>query len=137
MKKHVLPIIFYKDISDHLPICAIVKCNPIEKTASRLLRRIISQDNIELFLEDLSYALNTSEMRNSKNLEHLATLLNDLTNVYFPKKTLSRRQFKTSKNPWIASGILTSIKHKNRMYAKYLKDKSSTAYANYKNIETN
>ena len=95
-KKHVLPIIFCEDISDHLPICAIVKCNPIEKTASRPLRRIISQDNIKLFLEDLSSALNTSEMRNSKNLEHL-TLMNDLTNVYFPKKTSSGRQFKTSK----------------------------------------
>ena len=132
LKKHVLPIIFYEDISDHLPIRAIVKCNPIEKTASRSLRRIISQDNIELFLKDLSSALNTSETRNCKNLEHLVTLLNDLTNVYFPKKTLSRRQFKTSKNPWITSGILTSIKHKHRMYAKYLKDKSSIAYANYK-----
>ena len=58
--------------------------------------------------------------------------MNELTNAYFPKKMLSRRQFKTSKNPWIASGILTSIKHKNRLYAKYLKNKSPTAHTDYK-----
>ena len=73
LKKHILPIMLYEDISDHLPICAIVQCNPFEKTATRPLRLIISQDNIDLFFEDLSSALSTSEMRTSKNLEHFIT----------------------------------------------------------------
>ena len=58
--------------------------------------------------------------------------MNELTNACFPKRMLSRRQFKTSKNPWITPGILTSIKHKNRLYAKFLKNKSPTAHTDYK-----
>ena len=132
LKDHVQPIIFYEDISDHLPICATIKCKPIEKAANRPYRRKISQENIALFLEDLRTSLNKPKMRSNKNLDDLVTLMNELTNAYFPKRMLSRRQFKTSKNPWITPGILTSIKHKNRLYAKYVKNKSPIAHTDYK-----
>ena len=132
LKDHAQPIIFYEDISDHLPICATIKCKPIEKAANRPFRRKISQENIALFLEDLRTSLNKPKMRNNKNLDDLVTLMNELTNAYFPKRMLSRRHFNTSKNPWITPGILTSIKHKNRLYAKYLKNKSPTAHTDYK-----
>ena len=132
LKDHVQPIIFHEDISDHLPICATIKCKPIEKAANRPYRRKISQENIALFLEDLRTSLNKPKMRNNKNLDDLVTLMNKLTNAYFPKRMLSRRQFKTSKNPWITPSILTSTKHKNRLYAKYLKNKSPTAHTHYK-----
>ena len=132
LKGHAQPIIFYEDTSDHLPICATIKCKPIEKAANRPFRRKISQENIALFLEDLRTSLNKPKMRNNKNLNDLVTLMNELTNAYFPKRMLSRRQFKTSKNPWITPCILTSIKHKNRLYAKYLKNKSPTAHTDYK-----
>ena len=45
---------------------------------------------------------------------------------------LSRRQFKIAKNPWITSGILTSIKHRNKLYAMYSKNKCPKMFASYK-----
>ena len=57
----------------------------------------------------------------------------DLTNQYFPKKILSKKQYKISKNPWISSDILKLIKEKNKLYSKYLKHKSPVVFAEYKN----
>ena len=44
----------------------------------------------------------------------------------------SRRQYKVSNHPWITPDILTAIKHKNKLYSKYLKSKSPELYHEYK-----
>ena len=64
-------------------------------------------------------------MRNTKNIDKFLTLMSSLTNLYFTLKRLSRKQFKISKKPSITPGILTSIKHKNKLYAKFLKNRPS------------
>ena len=58
--------------------------------------------------------------------------MSDLNNHYFPLKKMSRRQHKISKNSWIIQDILTSIKNKNKLYAKYLKNKSLEVLSKYK-----
>ena len=70
-------------------------------------------------------------MHGNKNLDSLITLMSNLTNQYFPPKMLSLKQYKTSKNPWIMRGILTSLKQKNRLYPKYLRTRSSNSLNNY------
>ena len=40
------------------------------------------------------------------------TLMNNLAIRHFPKKMLSRKQFKMSKNLWISPEILASMKQK-------------------------
>ena len=45
-----------------------------------------------------------------------------MTNQFFPKKRLSRKQYKVAKHPWITPEILTAIKNKDKLYAKYLKE---------------
>lgn len=45
---------------------------------------------------------------------------------------ISRKQYKIGKNPWITKGILKSIKHKNKLYTKYLKSKSQNILLTYK-----
>ena len=54
-------------------------------------------------------------------------------NKHPPSKTLSERKLKQLANPWIAKGIKTSIKVKNRLYAlgktneyKYYRNKLNT-----------
>ena len=44
----------------------------------------------------------------------------------------SRRQYKVSKHTWITPDIVTFIKHKNKLYSKYLKNKSPELYHKYK-----
>ena len=71
-------------------------------------------------------------MQHNCDLNSLIKILSDLTNSCCPKKMLCRKQFKISKNPWITSGILTSIRHKNKLYTKYIKSKSPTLFEEFK-----
>ena len=73
-----------------MPICAEIKCKPPHKAIPRPLVRRLARANMELFLEDLD----------------------DIIDRHFPKKRLTRKQYKTSKNPWITPEILASIKQK-------------------------
>ena len=51
-------------------------------------------------------------------------------NECFPHKILSRKRMKDKK--WITAGIKQSIKHKNRIYKKWLKTHSHNDEENYK-----
>ena len=53
------------------------------------------------------------------------------TNI-FPQKIQSRRQYKTAKCPWITPDILALIKYKNKLYAKYLKNRVCSIFNEYK-----
>ena len=77
-----------------------------------------------MFLANLSNRITSQELHLKPRVETLISLMSDLTNHYFSLKRMSRRQYKISKNPWITRGILTSTKNKNKLYAKYLKNKS-------------
>ena len=93
----VFLFIFYEDISDHLPICVEIRCKPNKATARRPHTRKITQENGDLFLKDLSKQFSTPEMRNTKNINKFVTLVSNLTNLYFPLKRLSRKQFRITK----------------------------------------
>ena len=45
---------------------------------------------------------------------------------------LSRRQYVVAMNPWITPDILTAIKHKNKLYPKYVKSKCPVILKEYK-----
>ena len=124
------------DISDHFPICAAYKCKPNNASSSRSCVRRIAQEkinNLDTFLEDLCNSLYFS-MNNEANLNNFIALMSDLTNHHFPKKMLSRKQYRTSKNPWITPELLASIKHKNKLYINYIKNKCPKQLAIYKNL---
>ena len=128
----VLLIIRYDDISDHLPLCAELRYTALKKSTMRPIFRPINQRVIELFLSKLNKELNIAEKRNNNNLDSPISIMSDLTNLCCPKKTMRRKQYKVSKSPWITTGILTSIKQKNKLYAKYLKTKNSIIFEEYK-----
>ena len=85
------PIIFCEDSSDHLPVCAEIKCRPSKKSTMRPYTRKLTQENVDLFLVALANSLNTPDMRGNKNLDSLITLMSNLINQYFPQKMLSRK----------------------------------------------
>ena len=87
---------------------------------------------MEMFLIDLCRKIITLEMLNKCDVNTLLTILSDLTNQFFPKKRLSRKQYKVAKNPWITPEILTAIKKKDKLDAKYLKERTPVSFTNYK-----
>ena len=52
--------------------------------------------------------------------------------LHFLKTKQSKKQYKTSKKPWISKAILTSVKTKNKLFRKLLKHKSDKSYEIYK-----
>ena len=83
---------------------------PIKSVIAPLIRRL-SRKSIELFLENLVNLLCYSK----KGIEDLQSFLNvliHLTNRYFPKKTICRKQFKVAENSWISPDILSCTKQK-------------------------
>ena len=46
----------------------------------------------------------------------------ELINKHAPLKRLSRRQLKLARKPWIAKGILTSIRYKNAIFRSHFID---------------
>ena len=71
-------------------------------------------------------------MFNCNNFENLCNLIGDLTNQHFPAKIHSRNQYKTAKSPWITPNILALIKYKNKLCAKYLKNRDCSIFNEYK-----
>ena len=114
----ILPVIFHDDISDHLPISAEFRCRTQKKSSERPITRLLNQKNIELFLSKLNQKLNKPEMQHNCNLNSLIKSLSDLTDLCCSKKMLSRKHFEISRNPWITSGVLASIRHENKLFTK-------------------
>ena len=110
----------FLDISDHLPNFIIIgeKCHFNEE---RPYIRIFSEKNISRFktmVSDISWTDvlmcdETNEAYNRFNQEYICAF-----NECFPLVRKSRKRCKDKK--WITNGIRVSIKHKNRLYRKYL-----------------
>ena len=90
-----------------------------------------SPKNVELFLASLSSELASNQVKFDYNLNYLIEILSKFTNKFFPLNSLTRKQYRVSKKPWITKGLLISIKHKNKLYAHYLKKKSPILFTKY------
>ena len=56
--------------------------------------------------------------------------LNEILDKHAPFKKLSIQEEKLSKKPWITTGILNSIKNKNRLYRKVIRAKDPVRITN-------
>ena len=109
------------DLSDHLPNFSFIDI----KTTSikdRPFIRLFTQTNIEKFIENsvsepsLISPNEVTEVNSSYNT--FTTNYQNLFDKYFPYVRISRKAFKSK--PFITRGIKNSIKHRNRLYKKYL-----------------
>ena len=60
------------------------------------------------------------------SLENLLKIINALLDKHTPKKPMTTKELKTRSKPWLTSGILTSIKNKNKIYNKFCQAKEQT-----------
>ena len=106
------------------------------KQAKKLSKRPyilkLNQAKIDYYLADLCNKHHSREMKNNYDLTKLLDTMSEMSSQYFPNKKISRKQYKIANNPWITSDILNAIKSKDKIYAKYLKERSLTFYSNYK-----
>ena len=113
------------DISDHLPNFTLFDIK-IPKINERPYTRLFTPNKIDYFLDNLHTEhplINDNELTDSNSSYNLFSD-NYLTlfNKYFPYVKMSRKSFKNK--PHITSGIKVSIKHRNRLFKKYLENRT-------------
>ena len=123
--------IYKSDVSDHFPICFIIPSPSKQENVAEttfITKRILNTKSIELFKQKL-YETSWDEMEMPQNPDQayktFLTKFSDLHNIYFPTKIIS----------WITKGIKKSSKRKQRLYEKFLKNRSEKhelAYKTYK-----
>ena len=77
-------------------------------------------------LEGESPTLKANQNNVKISLENLLKIINALLDKHISKKPMNKKELKTRSKPWLPSGILTSIKNKNKIYSKYFKVKNQT-----------
>ena len=131
VKKEITPGILKFHISDYLPIfCSIsslLYTPPIIKTNTTY--RNINNVEEDAFRHDLRHTLEpivyefTNLPITSTNFDtHFNNLIANIEAVidkHAPMKTVSRKWRRFSRKPWLTRGIITSIKHKQKLYRTY------------------
>jgi len=65
------------------------------------------------------------------------TVVKDIIDKHAPYKSVTRKQKKLHRKPWITNGILISIKHKKRMFKTHYLSNDQIKKLCFKNTQTN
>ena len=118
-------------ISDHLMQFLIKPSHEQKNTQNqKIYRRDFRHFNAELFKRKLNEKnwdaiLNLEQKNVNLSFQIFQSTMENLLNEYAPFKPLSHKQQKEAKKPWITKGLLTSIKHKNKIYDKFCRAKDA------------
>jgi hypothetical protein len=124
------------EIADHLPNFVVIKDRkPVKEP--RLKTRIYSEKNAAQFKSLLSQ-ISWDDVLDSTNPDDSYNIFMDKYGAAhdeaFPETTISRKRAKDKK--WITTGLKISIKHKNKLYRRFLKrpnESNKAIYGGYKN----
>ena len=130
-------------ISDHFPIFAAFNTDKNSSITSKktvITKRIFSEVNKENFKNDLRLTdwdlLNTNENDANIMYDNFSNKFLKLYHKHFPLKDFNVKN-KDLLTPWMTKGMKKSSKQKQKLYIKYLKNKtqaSENEYKNYKNL---
>ena len=131
--------ILVTDISDHLPVFLIIDQFKEKNQGERkYVRRDFNMNNVKCFNDDLNetdwnFLKSPNDIHDIYNtfLEHVQTLYDK----NFPVQEIKCRYDKY-KSPWLSDGIYNSIRRKNYLYKKFLKNptlQNKSCYTVYKN----
>ena len=127
-KNIIFPGIIKSDLTDHYPIfCFIDAVTCSNKTNLKIFRRDFANFNSSEFCDDLHDALSAFFQQNKElndyNFNHrfrdFIEIVKSKIDKHAPLKKLTRKQRKLKCKPWITRGILTSIKHKQKLYISH------------------
>ena len=125
------------DISDHLPTFIFVHNTEIKnKVLKDILIRDMKKFSLELFCNDLSLKMNNLKVSEDSSPHHqfqtFIEIFTDTVNFHASYRRTTRKEKKLKEKPWLTKGLLKSIKHKNKMYKKFLDCSNCSLYTQYK-----
>ena len=134
-------VIIKTDLSDHFPIVFAIKTNettqrPVVKST---YKRSYCEKNIDKFKNTL-HNRNWDDIQKiedpNKAYKYFLDIFTDIYDNSFPKSEV-KLQFESNQSPWITEGIAKSSKKKQRLYEKFIKNrtpKNEETYKTYKNL---
>lgn len=121
------------DISDHMPVFCLMKCNySVDNNGNSSVYRVINEENIALFkarLMSVDWSVVYAEQCTQSAYSLFQRILLDAYNV-FPLRQ-SRPTRKASK-PWLTTGLKESIHRKNKLYKLSVKRPTELNVLRYK-----
>ena len=137
----ILPGIIRTDITDHYPIfCSIELSTLSKKSDEELFKRYLQHFNSKTFCENLHESIHnlfiTTGAINCHNFNEVFAgfikVIEKVIDLYAPFKKLSRKERKLRLKPWISRSLLTSIKHKQKLYITHFLKGNSEQQIYYK-----
>ena len=127
------------DISDHLPSLTFIKS--LKYSKSKYGKKLIRDErkfNPEDFLTELNVELSklTYSFREGMDINEMWNKFEDtflsVLNLHAPMRYQTRSELKRNNKPWLTRAILKSIKCKQKLYHKILKNPSPTKWKRFK-----
>ena len=109
------------DISDHLPVFYIINTPIRRNKEKRFYRNFNNHFNADSYLDDMRRINWNDKLSNlstdlNKTTQDVIDVINEITNKHVPVKEASQSKLKQLNKPWMTTGLLKSIKTKQRMY---------------------
>ena len=125
------------EISDHVPNFIILEKLDLTITkATKIHKRDFRKFNPQKFIVDIKHLDLPQILKDHTNANQSYDVFHDLfikvINKHAPIKTLTKKEIKNQRKPWILEGILKSISKRNNYYSKFLRTKDSLWYHGYK-----
>ena len=123
-------------ITDHLPNFLIIKNVKNYYKIKNIKLRDMINFNHDKYLSDLQELDNINWLQFEDINEAFNAYQNkflEIINNNAPYITSSNKASKQRQKPWVTSGIIKSIKYKNKLFGKFIKSKEKFWYERYKN----
>ena len=137
--QNIISGIITTDVSDHFPIFFVNKEIKFEKLSGKIeiMKRNLSKSNVKNFMQSLKSndwgpVLNDPDPQSAYT--KFITIYQRIYNNECPLKKEIVKE-KTIRCPWMTPGLIKSSKRKQKLYNKFLKNKSIINEQNYKSYK--
>ena len=127
------------ELSDHLPTFFMLRnttsCVKNDTKFIRCMKHFVLED----FLTDLNaimsdIKLNYSETNVNTDVSNITLAFKSVLDIHAPLRPQTRKEKTLNKKPWITTGLLKSIKTKNKLFRKLFKSNNPKEKTFYKKI---
>ena len=141
LNSKITPGILYNDITDHFPVFHFMNKDTTKTKSNKenyYYKRKITNETITSFKVELNQTKWDDIFENSsanQSYDIFSNKFGKLYNKHFPMTKTKINKRKESK-PWITAGIIKSIKTRNKLYIKFIKnpnDRNKFKYIAYRN----
>lgn len=128
--------VLHSDLSDHFPIFHYsIKINRAKHDKKTIHKRIMRKTNVDQFKDKLA---NTSwnDLYKESNVDvayqHFMKVISATFEECFPITSSTKKHRKDLNKPWFTPDLQKLLRKKNKLYRKYISNRTSSTHDNYK-----